>query len=306
MSDWYDVSGNPGTKAQGSSAQIRAEFALIQAAFGKMPALTGAGLQMLFVNTGGTALESVTASTARSRLGLVIGTNVQAFSSVLENTTASFTTELANKLGFITVTQAVDLNALVTNTVFGQGHSTTSGAHKAVMMDTVADPTPASGQGALSVKLFEGRPELYWTGYGLSPLRMTYNGALNAEFSSIAATFASVKSNSSLRAKAVDLVITSNATTLDMSLAQTFRLTVTVNVEITITNMPTGGDTTQAVYLELINGGDYAVTFACADTIQWVGSAAPTLTTGGKDGIVIISHDETAVTLAPLLDIGAA
>ena len=306
MSDWYDKSGNPGTKAQGASAAIRAEFALIEAAFGKLPTMTANGDLPLFVNAGGTALVTASASSARSKLGLVIGTNVQAYAEVLQNTTASFTTALATKLGYITVSAPVDLAALLPTATFGQNHNTTTGAHKAVLLDTVTTPAPGSGQGALHVALHEGRPELWWTGHGLSPLRITYNGGLNVTFDDAAVTFGSVTSNTYLRGKAVDLVITANATTLDMSLASTFRLTVTANVEITITNMPSGGATSQAVYLELINGGDYAVTFACADTVQWVGSAAPTLTAGGKDGIVIISHDETAITLAPLLDIGAA
>lgn len=46
--------------------------------------------------------------------GAVIGTDVQAYSSVLQNTTASFTTAQQTKLGHITVTQAVDLDAIET------------------------------------------------------------------------------------------------------------------------------------------------------------------------------------------------
>jgi len=59
MSDWYDVTGVPATRAALVSATIRAEFALIETAMAKLPTLTGAGDELLKVNAGGTALETV-------------------------------------------------------------------------------------------------------------------------------------------------------------------------------------------------------------------------------------------------------
>ena len=54
-------------------------------------------------------------STARTNLGVAIGSNVQAYSSVLQNTTASFLTADETKVDFITVTQAVDLDQMETD-----------------------------------------------------------------------------------------------------------------------------------------------------------------------------------------------
>ena len=54
-------------------------------------------------------------STARTNLGVAIRSNVQAYSSVLQNTTASFLTADEAKVDFITVTQAVDLDQMETD-----------------------------------------------------------------------------------------------------------------------------------------------------------------------------------------------
>lgn len=59
---WYDSSGYPGSHAQGSSQQARAEFDSIEAMALKLPDLLGHGLEIVRVNAGGTALESVEGS----------------------------------------------------------------------------------------------------------------------------------------------------------------------------------------------------------------------------------------------------
>jgi len=73
-------------------------------------ALVDDDLPIVSVSKGGTG--SSTASAARTALGLAIGTDVQAYSSVLAATTASFTTAQETKLGYISITQSVDLDAI--------------------------------------------------------------------------------------------------------------------------------------------------------------------------------------------------
>lgn len=61
-----------------------------------------------------TITAAANAASVRDLLGLEIGSDVQAYSSTLAATTASFLTAHATKLGHISVTQSVDLDAIET------------------------------------------------------------------------------------------------------------------------------------------------------------------------------------------------
>lgn len=57
--DFYSASGYPATRAFGASSSARSEFALVQAAFDKLPTLTGNALKIVGVNSGATGLTVV-------------------------------------------------------------------------------------------------------------------------------------------------------------------------------------------------------------------------------------------------------
>lgn len=81
--DFYNASGAPATSANLTSATMRAEFTSIDDAFDKLPTMTANGDGCIFVNSAGTALVAKTAAQARTLLGLVIGTDVQAYDAEL-------------------------------------------------------------------------------------------------------------------------------------------------------------------------------------------------------------------------------
>ena len=81
--DFYIKSGTPATNSAGSSSEMRSEFASVEAGFDKLPTVTGNPDKPVFVNTAGTAMESITAASARTKLGVAIGTDVQAYDADL-------------------------------------------------------------------------------------------------------------------------------------------------------------------------------------------------------------------------------
>lgn len=105
--DWYEATGVPVARSLLNSADLRTEFAAIETDIAaKLPALTGNGNKVVVVNSGGTALTvaetgiavsaggtgATTASGARTNLGLVIGTNVQAYDAdIVTSSTDTFT-----------------------------------------------------------------------------------------------------------------------------------------------------------------------------------------------------------------------
>jgi len=68
--EYYDSTNAPAQNSVGSSATMRAEFNAVEAGFGKLPDIAGNANKAIFVNAGSTALEAVSAATARTNLGV--------------------------------------------------------------------------------------------------------------------------------------------------------------------------------------------------------------------------------------------
>jgi hypothetical protein len=68
MPDFYSATGTPGNKAPLNSGVIRAEFAVVAAAFAKVAPYTGHAGEVVRINAGGTAQESVPLATLLSTI----------------------------------------------------------------------------------------------------------------------------------------------------------------------------------------------------------------------------------------------
>jgi len=89
-----------------------------------------------------------TLAETRTDLGLVIGTNVQAHSSILDSTTASFLVAQENKLGNISVTQPVDLDTMESNIATNNDKVTYPGSASAAEIN-VLDGATLTNHGVL-------------------------------------------------------------------------------------------------------------------------------------------------------------
>jgi len=76
--EYYDSTGAPANNSLGNPALIRAEFDAIETGFAKLPPLATHANEAVFVNAGATALESLTAANARTRLGAEASANKDA------------------------------------------------------------------------------------------------------------------------------------------------------------------------------------------------------------------------------------
>lgn len=70
--DYFNVTGTPATKSKGASAPMRAEAALVQAGFDKLPGLMGNALNVVRVKADASGLEAATPDAVATTLAAVV------------------------------------------------------------------------------------------------------------------------------------------------------------------------------------------------------------------------------------------
>lgn len=163
---YYGATGAPGDHAVGSSAQIRAELLLLQAAFDKVVPLTGNALKLVRVNAAGTSQEGISAIDA-----IPIGSTTPS--------TGAFTTISAS--GAITGS----LTGNVTGNVSGSSGSTTGNAATATVLQTARaiNGTPFNGSADITVSAAAGTLTGGTLAAGVTVSSLTQLGTVAIDFS---------------------------------------------------------------------------------------------------------------------------
>ena len=125
----------------------------------KIPMASGVS-GILPVANGGTAASS--ASAARTALGLAIGSNVQAYTSVLAGTTASFLSAQNTKVNFLTVTQAVNLDTMESNIATNNAKTGITSAQISKLNGIEASATADQTAGQIKTLLEDGIDSVHY------------------------------------------------------------------------------------------------------------------------------------------------
>lgn len=223
----------------------------------------------LEVSEGGT--NATTASGARTNLGLAIGTDVQAHSTILDAVAALTPADSAFIVG--------DGSTFVTES--GATARTSLGLGSAATM---------TGPGSAIVGISDTQTLTNKT-YDLTD--NTLNGTL-AEFNAACsdADFVSIGGTESITNKTLIGVkekhLTVSGIDLDLSLANYFTKTVSGATSLSVSNVGSA-DYVSSFILKLINGGSSAVTYWSG--VKWEAGSAPTLTVSGVDILGFFSVD---------------
>lgn len=117
MAAWYTAADIPTYRSDLRSAQILSEFQNIETAFSNFPTLSGNGSKGLAVNSGGTAIEALSASSFRTLIGVGTGdsptfTGVTTTNFTLGGTAVTATGTEINYLSGASSNIQTQLNAL--------------------------------------------------------------------------------------------------------------------------------------------------------------------------------------------------
>lgn len=304
---WYDLSSHSSTVAGSLKSYSGGSWSIAtpgQVANNIIAQSSLAGLTLpLSVSNGGTG--GSTASAARTALGLIIGTDIQAYSAILQNTTASFTTALESKL-----------NALDNVVVLKGSWDASSGTFPGGGTAEAGDSYHVSTGGTVDGQVFSQNDRLIaivdnasTSTYAANWIHADYSDVVSSVAGltgviSIANLLSALSLTNALKSDTSDRIqanmgfemeaetSSSGVLALDFSDSNNRKITLSENVtSITLTGADAGDDLkiyiTQAAGLYTVAGWPASV--------KWFnGDPAPTITaTDGKKDVVYLEFDGT-------------
>jgi hypothetical protein len=174
--EYFTASGVPGTRSQGSSQAIRAAFAAIEAGFAKLPVMAGHALEIVRVNAGATALETIAVATLLTGIGDLTTTGNTILGDAQADTlnvgAGDLIKDAAGNVGIgIAPTTKLDVNGTITL------RGNIAGATTAAAYTIASDPSGTNG-GMLQVwGSASGTPNIVnaWTA-GVERMRIDASG----------------------------------------------------------------------------------------------------------------------------------
>jgi len=166
------------------------------------------------------------------------------------------------------------------------------------MPQQAVDPTVPVDAINLYTKQFNGQAEIFWQDEAGNVARLTFNGELAIDLQFTDIVVGSLRTNNFYRGRRRTISSVAGAIEIDFETATVFEITITEDTVFTFVNMPDTADgEEQTIYLDLIDGGNFALSLTSSYTLIVPDGVSIPLTVDGRDLIILSTNDGLTIFL---------